>query len=112
MHVRCCAARKGSICVSRYVVRAWSSLRSDQEGDPVLALTRDSRYRGCARLMVALLLILCSSVVLAKSITTLTDQSQQRTVAWWHYPNLDVPSLLGVNAVLRDLGEGTPLHQL
>jgi hypothetical protein len=31
---------------------------------------------------------------------------------WWHYPNLDVPSLLGVNAVLRDLGASATLGEL
>lgn len=42
----------------------------------------------------------------------LHQHTTQRAAFWWHYPNVDVPSLLGVNAVLRDVGESATLDEL
>ena len=45
-------------------------------------------------------------------VSLVAAQPATQTVHWWQYPNLDVPSLLGVNAVLRDLGTNATLPQL
>eukprot|EP01044_Picomonas_judraskeda_P008361 COSAG03_NODE_949_length_5223_cov_6.034543_5_plen_71_part_00 len=50
--------------------------------------------------------------LLPTSLVAAAAHPASQTVHWWQYPNLDVPSLLGVNAVLRDLGTNATLQQL